>query len=122
MITFHVLYDEDKDYLGFRVNGHALYADEGFDIVCAAVSAITFGMVNSTEMLTHADIIYETAESGFIRFKYATKPGHDAKLLFRSMLLSISNIEEQYGKEFLTVKYVQRLANGKYISIKNQEV
>ncbi len=122
MITFHVLYDEDKDYLGFRVEGHAGYADEGYDIICAAVSVVTQGMVNATELLTSADIIYEAADSGLLKFKFDTKPGHDAKLLFESMLLAIQDIEEQYGKEFLTVKYVQRLANGKYISIKNQEV
>ena len=122
MIIFHVLYDKDKDYLGFSVKGHAGYADEGYDIICAAVSAVTQGMVNATELLTSANIIYEAADSGLLKFKFDTKPGHDEKLLFESMLLAIQDIEEQYGNEFLTVKYVQRLANGKYISIKNQEV
>lgn len=122
MIIVHVIVDENREYFGFRVSGHAGYDDFGKDIVCAAVSAVTLGMVNSTLELTDAGIIYETGESGLLRFKYDEKPGHDAKLLFQSMLLNLHGIEEQYGTDFLQIKYVQKLSNKHYISIKNQEV
>lgn len=122
MIIVHVLFDENREYFGFRVSGHAGYDDSGKDIVCSAVSAVTFGMINSTLELTDAGVIYEAAKSGLLRFKYDEKPGHDAKLLFHSMLLTLQSIEEQYGTEFLQIKYVQKLSNKHYISIKNQEV
>ena len=36
-----VLYKASVGYTGFELTGHAEYADEGSDIVCAAVSAVT---------------------------------------------------------------------------------
>lgn len=122
MIIVHVLFDENREYFGFRVSGHAEYDEEGKDIICSAVSAVVLGMVNSTLELTDAGVIYEAAESGLLRFKYDRKPEADAKLLFQSMLLSLQSIEEQYGKEFLQIRYVQKLGNKHYISITNQEV
>jgi hypothetical protein len=122
MIIVHVLLDENHEYFGFRVKGHAGYDDFGKDIVCAAVSAVTIGMINATLELTDAGVIYETGESGLLRFKYDGIPGHDAKLLFRSMLLSLKSIEEQYGTTFLQIRFVQKRGNKDYISIKNQEV
>ncbi len=122
MIIVHVLFDESLEYFGFRVSGHAGYDDYGKDIVCAAVSAVTLGMVNATLELTDAGVIYEAGDNGLLRFKYDEKPGHDAKLLFQTMLLTLQSIEEQYGREFLQIKYVQKLQNKQYISIKNQEV
>lgn len=35
----------------FRLAGHAQYAEPGKDIVCAGVSAVAFGTVNSVEAL-----------------------------------------------------------------------
>lgn len=122
MIIVHVLFDESREYFGFRISGHAGYDEFGKDIICSAVSAITLGMINSTLELTDAGVIYEAGECGLLRFKYNEKPGHDAKLLFKSMLLTLQSIKEQYGTEFLQIKYVQKLGNKHYISINNQEV
>lgn len=38
MITA-VFYKKDRELSGFRVSGHAGYADYGYDIVCASVSS-----------------------------------------------------------------------------------
>ena len=34
-----VLYKDSVNYTGFELSGHADYADEGYDIVCAAASS-----------------------------------------------------------------------------------
>lgn len=121
MIIVHVLFDENQDYLGFKVSGHAGYGTYGKDIVCAAVSAVTLSTINATLELTDADVVYE-AKSGLLRFKYARKPGSEERLLFSSMLLTLKSIEEQYGRRHLRIRYVQKLQNNKYILMKNQEV
>ena len=38
-----------KDFSGFTVSGHSGYAEAGSDIVCAAVSSMTFLVCNAIE-------------------------------------------------------------------------
>ncbi len=52
MITVIVYQRSDGEYIGFETSGHAGYADEGYDIICAAVSALTVNAVNSVETFT----------------------------------------------------------------------
>ena len=40
--------------VGFRSAGHAGYAEEGSDIICSAVSILTFNTINSIEKFTDA--------------------------------------------------------------------
>ncbi len=51
MITITVFKHQDQ-YRGFRSSGHAGYAEEGTDIICAAVSALTVNAINSIDELT----------------------------------------------------------------------
>ena len=48
-------------------NGHAGYAEEGQDIICAAVSALIVNTVNSVETLTE-DLIISEAGDGYVYF------------------------------------------------------
>ncbi|WP_437177576.1 ribosomal-processing cysteine protease Prp [Heyndrickxia camelliae] len=41
----------DGKIMSFQSEGHAYYDEPGKDIVCAGVSAVTFGTVNSIEAL-----------------------------------------------------------------------
>ena len=66
-MTKVVFYKQNGSYYGFHEVGHADYADEGFDIVCAALSAMTMLIVNTVEVVWGADVNYEfDAESGDI--------------------------------------------------------
>ena len=40
MITIALQRDEQQRYSGFCISGHAESADEGYDLVCAAVSVL----------------------------------------------------------------------------------
>ncbi|MGL4662454.1 MAG: ribosomal-processing cysteine protease Prp [Culicoidibacterales bacterium] len=46
--------DKNHNYIGARIEGHALFSDSGTDIVCAGISASTFGSFNS--LLLHLEI------------------------------------------------------------------
>ena len=53
-MTRCVLYTaESGQVTSFLCAGHAAYADEGQDIVCAAVSALTETCVNALERVAH---------------------------------------------------------------------
>ena len=53
--------ESDGEYISVESNGHAGYAEEGQDIICAAVSALIVNTVNSVETLTE-DLIISEAE------------------------------------------------------------
>ncbi|MDO5381805.1 MAG: ribosomal-processing cysteine protease Prp [Eubacteriales bacterium] len=43
---------DTKRNVGFMSAGHSGYADEGSDIICSAISLLTFNTVNSVEKFT----------------------------------------------------------------------
>ena len=60
-------------YLDFLSRGHAGYAEEGQDIVCAAVSALIITTVNSLDAFTEEKI--EVGEDdGYVSIHFKTNP------------------------------------------------
>ena len=49
-------------FYGFREQGHTGYADEGQDILCAALSAMTMLIVNTIELAYASDVDYSVNE------------------------------------------------------------
>ena len=89
---------EDKHIIAFTCNGHAGYAEESEDIVCAAISMLVINTINSIEAFTQTKPIVEAEqESGYIHCSFEDDVTADAELLLNSMLLGLSQIKEQYG-------------------------
>lgn len=44
---------------GIKIAGHANYAHDGYDVVCAGVTALTQTLIKSIENLTEDKIVYE---------------------------------------------------------------
>lgn len=80
---------------GIEMDGHAGYHENGHDIVCAAVSALTCNLVNSLAHLTNTKIRAET-KSGYTRICWdeLTEAG---KLLVDSWFLGISAVNQSYN-------------------------
>ena len=95
---------------GFEFTGHAGYAEEGYDIVCSAVSALSINTVNSIEALTKDDMVCSEPgeESGFLSFSIEA-PSKEAKLLFDSLELGLNMIVEGYGDDYLEIKHLEEL-------------
>jgi len=90
------------------VEGHAGYAEAGQDIVCAAVSAITIGTVNSAEKLLGIEPLVEVDEAtGYLKWQIpdalATEIDQQLQLLLAAMLESLKMIAEEYD-EFIKIK------------------
>ena len=56
MIIVQIFRNDDESIDRFSIKGHANYAKRGEDIVCAGVSAVTVGTVNSIEALTGVEM------------------------------------------------------------------
>ena len=102
MITITVK-KRNGNYLEFLSKGHAGYAQEGQDIVCAAVSALIITTVNSLEAFTQDEFQAEEKD-GYVSIRF-TKPVTDqGKLLMDSLILGLTEIEHSYNNRYLTVK------------------
>ena len=94
MITVTIHRSNDS-YAGFKVVGHAGYAEEGYDIICAAVSVLVVNAVNSIETFKDHGIV-ELILEGSVSDK--------TTLLLDSMILGLRDIQTQYGNEFIRLK------------------
>ena len=103
MITVTIYKDSGK-YHHFSVEGHAGYAQEGYDIICAAVSALTVNTVNSIEAFTEDDFSAEE-KNGFLTCQFKSRPSSKTELLMDSMVLGLSEVEKKYGKKYLTLNF-----------------
>lgn len=86
--------------------GHAEYARRGQDVVCAAVSALTIGTVNSLEKLAGEKMdCAADQKTGFLRCQFEDILQERSSFLIDSMVLSLETISRQYGKKYLQVKF-----------------
>lgn len=86
---------------GLTVDGHAGYAETGKDIICAAISALTQGLIHSLESLTDDRISYKIA-SGHVDIKYENL-SEQGKLLIDSFFIAVSDIQLSYGEEYVKI-------------------
>ena len=86
---------------GLTVDGHAGYAKTGIDIVCAAVSSLTLGLIHSLKALTDDEISYRVASGhAEITYKDLSERG---KLLVDSFFIAISDIQFTYGDDYVKI-------------------
>ena len=62
MIAITVYQNSKGHKIGFKSKGHAGFADSGYDIICAGVSALVINFINSAEELCHAEYSLDTDE------------------------------------------------------------
>ena len=102
MITVEIRKSGDS-YAGFSSKGHAGYAEEGYDIICAAVSALTVNTINAIEQFTE-DAFKAEAADGMVRWKFTEIPlSKEANLLMDSLVLGLKDIQENYGKKYIKI-------------------
>ena len=79
---------------GITIEGHAGYAEQGKDIVCAGVTALVQSLVKSIEDLTEDKIQYDISPGrADINFKNLSESG---RLLVDSFFLGICSMAEEF--------------------------
>ncbi len=97
-----VFYKKNGSYTGFKARGHAGYGEEGTDIFCAAVSALTINTANSLELLAKEKLA-ESEHDGFVSFRFLEEISDKGELLMDSLFLGLSQIAEGEGRKYLEV-------------------
>ncbi len=107
MTTVVICKDQNGSYRGFYCMGHAEYARKGQpDILCAAISALTIGTVNSLEELAGERLkTVQNEETGFLRCDFESTLQEKSSFLMDSMVFSLENISREYGHKYLQVKF-----------------
>lgn len=80
---------------GILMEGHAGHHQNGQDLVCAAVSALTCNLINSLENLTNIKARAETRD-GFTKINWE-KITAAGKLLVDSWFLGLTAINQEYN-------------------------
>ena len=108
MTTIEIIKDKEGAYRQVICMGHAGYAESGEDIVCAAISALVIGAMNSLEDLA-GEKIKEVAneETGFMKFDFSEDVPLQEKSVFLldSMVYSLETLSREYGRQYLQVKF-----------------
>ncbi|MGL4523481.1 MAG: ribosomal-processing cysteine protease Prp [Bacilli bacterium] len=86
---------------GFKISGHAQFAEHGQDIVCAGVSAVSTGSVNAIVKLCGIKPKCKIKD-GFLSCSFPSDLSDEkdarVQLIVESMIVSLRSIEEAYGE------------------------
>lgn len=103
-MTAVTIYKRSGQYTGFTIKGHAGYADEGQDIVCAAVSVLSLNTLNSIEAFTEDQFSGEEKD-GFLSCSFPEALSEKAVLLLDSMVLGLTDIQRNYGTSYIRIVF-----------------
>ena len=91
--------------VSFQVSGHAGFDEYNRDIVCSAVSVLTYAIINGITEVVKISADYEVRD-GFSTLslnKQSLEDIEKCQVLMETMLLGIKSMEIQYGK-YITLK------------------
>ncbi|WP_138415548.1 ribosomal-processing cysteine protease Prp [Aquibacillus sediminis] len=97
------IYRNNESIDAFELSGHAESGPHGHDLVCAGVSAVSFGAVNAVIKLCEIEpMIDQGGEGGYLRVELPSNLEQairdKAELLLEGMLVSLETIERDYGQ------------------------
>ena len=112
-ITF---FKKNGVYCGFKETGHSGFAEEGNDIVCSALSAMTMLIINAIEVSYASNVAYKIDEktTDITVMAKAALPGEESDEkkqyavsgLFYAYYLQLCDLLEDYY-DFIDVKEVE---------------
>ena len=107
-MTTVTIFRSKGQFVGFEASGHTGYSEEGSDIVCSAVSALTQGaLIGLTEVLgLHPTIRHSDAGLSCRLEDGISESGLEkADLILKTMALSLRSAAATYGDY---IKIVER--------------
>ena len=87
---------------GFECTGHACFAEEGSDIVCAAVSILTTTCANALESVAGLKPLVKAAPGKMI-LVLPDGSGHDAQVILKTMRQGLRDLKDAYP-DYLLLK------------------
>lgn len=99
MTVVRITENKKKNCLEICVQGHAEYANEGKDIVCAGISVLVQAIFNGITEVLHHKLSFEIKE-GYFYFAVPDKIKKEDKLvgvLLETLILNLQDMEKSYS-------------------------
>lgn len=101
---------QSKQIESFEISGHANSGPYGYDLVCAAVSAVSFGAVNAALSLSDTELIIDQSdEGGYLAVSIPSNATTEQRAIisnaFEVMFISLQTIEREYN-QFIKIEEV----------------
>ena len=116
-MTKVVFFRNDGIFYGFRETGHTGYGEEGDDVLCAALSAMTMLLINSINVVFAGELDYTVDEgateimvqskSALPEFEEDERKRYAISGLFMSYYIQINDLMEEYYK-YLQVEVIDK--------------
>ena len=116
-MTKVVFFRNDGIFYGFREQGHTGYGDEGYDILCAALSSMSMLIINSINVVFAGELDYTVDEgateimvqssSALPEFEEDEKKRYAIAGLFMSYYIQLNDLMEEYY-DFLQVEIIDK--------------
>lgn len=103
-VTFNF---SDNLICGFLISGHSGYGEEGYDIVCSAISSAAYMTANTITEIQHLNDVQVTESDGFISMNLSKDDAEKAQTILHGLKLHLTALSEQYPN---------------YIKVNNSEV
>lgn len=99
------LFEKNNDSIvSINLSGHAESADEGYDMVCSAVSAISLTIANGITDVVKVNPNL-SLEDGFLSMDFKNLSQEDiekSQVLMQTLLIGLKSIEISYG-DYITI-------------------
>ncbi len=97
--------NELDECVGFKAYGHAGYDEEGYDIVCAAISILTINTINAIDSFTDdRTSVVSDEDEGCIDYRLLDRPSKEATLLLDTMVLGLETMVANY-ENYIDLKF-----------------
>ena len=84
----------DRQLNGFEISGHALSAESGKDIICAAVSSAAYMAANTVTEIIRADAKAQAEDGAMVLT--LNEPNTQAETVLRGLELHLTELSKQY--------------------------
>ncbi len=106
MVNVEFLVNKSGLLLGFQISGHSNFAENGSDIVCAAISSAAYMVANTVIEIMNVESEVLVDDSGKMLLKIKKEDFSICKDILLGFKLHMFSLEEQYP-ENIAVNYVE---------------
>ena len=116
-MTKVVFFRNDGIFYGFREQGHTGYGEEGYDILCAALSSMSMLIINSINVVFAGELDYTVDEgateimvqskSALPEFEEDERKRYAISGLFMSYYIQLNDLMEEYY-DYLQVEVIDK--------------
>lgn len=102
-MTTVTFFKSDDIICGFEISGHSDFAEEGSDIVCAAISSAAYMTANTITEVLHINA-QVTEDDGLMKIRMSPNDALKACDILSGLKLHLTALSEQY-KNHIKVKF-----------------